>query len=205
MPWARTISAPSSARTIRNASRRSSPTGRLPGPGPSRRSARCSEPMHGRHGRATGPTSAAASTRIATRPSCLRRKRQRRRRGRRLADRRVDRGQAGHRVGGRRVEVAGRVHVRPVRHGQDVPAAVIDRGHLATAVRATHEVAGGAFDRRPADRDLPAATLGTHLVGWWQHDVRRRSVALGLCAERLEPGDPRVCRAPLRLRHGAGS
>ena len=55
MACARTASTPSSSRTIRNASARSSPTGSPPGPSPRRRSARCSEPIIGRHGRWTGP------------------------------------------------------------------------------------------------------------------------------------------------------
>ena len=112
-------------------------------------------------------------------------------RRRQRTDRTVDGGQAGDRVDVVGVDVADGVDVRAVGHGEDVPAAVVERLERVARRTAMHEVAGRAVDRTPRDRHLPATTLGADAVGRWQDDVRCRPVPLGLGAERLEPGDTR--------------
>jgi len=82
----------------------------------------------------------------------------------------------------------------------------MDAGGIALAILDGEAVpAGGMGIAKQLKDEIYQCPPVLVLIGRPQDDVRRRAIALRLGAERLEPGNPRVRRAPPRLRHGAGS
>jgi hypothetical protein len=122
-------------------------------------------------------------------------------RGRQLPRVRLDRGQGRHGVPRVGAWTAGRVDVGRMRDGENVPATMVDRLERPVGPRAAvDQVPGRAVDGCPVDRHLAASTLGPDSLRRWKLHRRSRRIALGLGAERLEPGDP--CRACARRPEG---